>query len=85
MAYQMRTKTKEECEAHYMKNFINNPLFASTLLSLRQVEEARAPDTAIPFKRKRPAAAAASSLILLIALDSSEIRYIKRVKTRISE
>lgn len=77
MAYQMRTKTKEECEAHYMKNFINNPLFASTLLSLRQVEEARAPDTAIPFKRKRPAAV--SSLKLLITLESSEIRYIKCV------
>uniref|UniRef100_A0AAQ4PXH6 Transcriptional adaptor 2A n=1 Tax=Gasterosteus aculeatus aculeatus TaxID=481459 RepID=A0AAQ4PXH6_GASAC len=34
VAYQMRTKTKEECESHYMKNFIHNPLFSSTLLSL---------------------------------------------------
>lgn len=60
----MRTKTKEECEGHYMKNFINNPLFSSTLLSLRQVEEARTADTAIPFKRKRPASV--SSLKQLI-------------------
>uniref|UniRef100_A0A4W5MA87 Transcriptional adaptor 2A n=1 Tax=Hucho hucho TaxID=62062 RepID=A0A4W5MA87_9TELE len=51
VAYQMRTKNKEECEAHYMKNFINNPLFSSTLLNLRQIEEARTADTAIPFKR----------------------------------
>uniref|UniRef100_A0A6Q2XJL7 Transcriptional adapter n=1 Tax=Esox lucius TaxID=8010 RepID=A0A6Q2XJL7_ESOLU len=50
VAYQMRTKSKEECEGHYMKNFINNPLFSSTLLSLRQMEEARTADTAIPFK-----------------------------------
>ncbi|KAI4887276.1 hypothetical protein NFI96_021676 [Prochilodus magdalenae] len=50
VAYQMRTKTKEECESHYMKNFINNPLFSSTLLSLRQMEEARTADNAIPFK-----------------------------------
>ncbi len=54
VAYQMRTKTKEECEGHYMKNFINNPLFSSTLLSLRQMEDhlSRTADTAIPFKRK---------------------------------
>lgn len=52
MAYQMRTKTKEECEGHYMKHFINNPLFSSTLLSLRQMEEARTADSAIPFKRE---------------------------------
>uniref|UniRef100_A0A8C7K6C6 Transcriptional adaptor 2A n=1 Tax=Oncorhynchus kisutch TaxID=8019 RepID=A0A8C7K6C6_ONCKI len=45
VAYQMRTKNKEECEAHYMKNFINNPLFSSTLLNLRQIEEARTADT----------------------------------------
>ncbi|ELR55478.1 hypothetical protein M91_15702 [Bos mutus] len=32
VANQMCTKTKEECEKHYMKHFINNPLFASTLL-----------------------------------------------------
>ncbi|XP_041729129.1 transcriptional adapter 2-alpha isoform X2 [Coregonus clupeaformis] len=50
VAYQMRTKNKEECEAHYMKNFINNPLFSSTLLNLRQIEEARTADTTIPFK-----------------------------------
>ncbi|KAK7156220.1 hypothetical protein R3I94_006337 [Phoxinus phoxinus] len=52
VAYQMRTKTKEECEGHYMKNFINNPLFASTLLNLRQMEDhlSRSADTAIPFK-----------------------------------
>lgn len=54
VAYQMRTKTKEECEGHYMKNYINNPLFASTLLNLRQMEDhlSRSADTAIPFKRK---------------------------------
>uniref|UniRef100_A0AAY5EQX3 Transcriptional adapter n=1 Tax=Electrophorus electricus TaxID=8005 RepID=A0AAY5EQX3_ELEEL len=50
VAYQMRTRTKEECEGHYIKNFINNPLFSSTLLSLRQTEEAHTTDTAIPFK-----------------------------------
>uniref|UniRef100_A0A8C2J8H0 Transcriptional adapter n=1 Tax=Cyprinus carpio TaxID=7962 RepID=A0A8C2J8H0_CYPCA len=52
VAYQMRTKTKEECEGHYMKNFINNPLFSSTLLNLRQMEDhlSRTADTAIPFK-----------------------------------
>uniref|UniRef100_A0A667YB46 Transcriptional adapter n=1 Tax=Myripristis murdjan TaxID=586833 RepID=A0A667YB46_9TELE len=50
VAYQMRTKSKEECESHYMKNFINNPLFSSTLLSLRQAEESRTADSAIPFK-----------------------------------
>ncbi|XP_066551702.1 transcriptional adapter 2-alpha isoform X1 [Amia ocellicauda] len=50
VANQMRTKSKEECESHYMKHFINNPLFSSTLLSLRQMEEARTADTAIPFR-----------------------------------
>uniref|UniRef100_A0AAY4B4E8 Transcriptional adapter n=1 Tax=Denticeps clupeoides TaxID=299321 RepID=A0AAY4B4E8_9TELE len=50
VAYQMRTKTKDECESHYMKNFINNPLFSSTLLSLRSFEELRAADSAIPFR-----------------------------------
>ncbi|KAF6097518.1 transcriptional adaptor 2A [Phyllostomus discolor] len=49
VANQMCTKTKEECEKHYMKHFINNPLFASTLLNLKQAEEAKAADTAIPF------------------------------------
>ncbi|XP_066491402.1 transcriptional adapter 2-alpha isoform X2 [Tiliqua scincoides] len=48
VANQMSTKTKEECEKHYMKHFINNPLFASTLLSLKQVEDNHT-DTAIPF------------------------------------
>uniref|UniRef100_A0A4W4DUM7 Transcriptional adapter n=1 Tax=Electrophorus electricus TaxID=8005 RepID=A0A4W4DUM7_ELEEL len=57
VAYQMRTRTKEECEGHYIKNFINNPLFSSTLLSLRQTEEAHTTDTAIPFKRTRHPAA----------------------------
>ena len=47
----MRSKSKDECESHYMKNFINNPLFSSTLLSLRQIEESRSADGAIPFKR----------------------------------
>lgn len=69
MAYQMRTKTKEECEGHYMKNFINNPLFSSTLLSLRQVEEARAPDTAISFKRKRLAQNHISDSSLRLCID----------------
>ncbi|MEQ2232927.1 Transcriptional adapter 2-alpha [Ilyodon furcidens] len=50
VAYQMRTKTKEECESHYMKNFINNPLFSSTLLSLRKTKDSRFADGAIPFK-----------------------------------
>ncbi|XP_015350833.1 transcriptional adapter 2-alpha isoform X2 [Marmota marmota marmota] len=49
VANQMCTKTKEECEKHYMKHFINNPLFASTLLNLKQAEEAKTADTAIPF------------------------------------
>ncbi|XP_023409266.1 transcriptional adapter 2-alpha isoform X3 [Loxodonta africana] len=48
VANQMCTKTKEECEKHYMKHFINNPLFASTLLNLKQAE-AKTADTAIPF------------------------------------
>uniref|UniRef100_A0A3Q3WUG4 Transcriptional adapter n=1 Tax=Mola mola TaxID=94237 RepID=A0A3Q3WUG4_MOLML len=50
VAYQMRTKTKEECESHYMKNFINNPLFSSTLLSLRKTKDSRFAEGAIPFK-----------------------------------
>uniref|UniRef100_A0A3Q0RKM0 Transcriptional adapter n=1 Tax=Amphilophus citrinellus TaxID=61819 RepID=A0A3Q0RKM0_AMPCI len=50
VAYQMRTKTKEECESHYMKNFINNPLFSSTLLSLRKTKDSRIAEGAIPFK-----------------------------------
>ncbi|KAG8451330.1 hypothetical protein GDO86_003515 [Hymenochirus boettgeri] len=49
VANQMRTKTKEDCEKHYMKYFINNPLFASTLLSLKQAEEEMNVDTAVPF------------------------------------
>ncbi|XP_064425022.1 transcriptional adapter 2-alpha isoform X2 [Latimeria chalumnae] len=50
VANQMRTKTKEECEKHYMKHFINNPLFSSTLLSLKQAEEAKTADTAVTFQ-----------------------------------
>uniref|UniRef100_A0A672GPV0 Transcriptional adapter n=1 Tax=Salarias fasciatus TaxID=181472 RepID=A0A672GPV0_SALFA len=50
VAYQMRSKTKEECESHYMKNFINNPLFSSTLLSLRKTKDYRYAEGAIPFK-----------------------------------
>uniref|UniRef100_A0A3P9JEN7 Transcriptional adapter n=2 Tax=Oryzias TaxID=8089 RepID=A0A3P9JEN7_ORYLA len=50
VAYQMRTKTKEECESHYMKNFINNPLFSSTLLSLKKTKDSRFAEGAIPFK-----------------------------------
>uniref|UniRef100_A0A8C6DPH0 Transcriptional adaptor 2A n=1 Tax=Moschus moschiferus TaxID=68415 RepID=A0A8C6DPH0_MOSMO len=49
VANQMCTKTKEECEKHYMKHFINNPLLASTFLKLKQAEEAKTTDTAIPF------------------------------------
>uniref|UniRef100_A0A8C5U415 Transcriptional adapter n=1 Tax=Malurus cyaneus samueli TaxID=2593467 RepID=A0A8C5U415_9PASS len=49
VANQMCTKSKEECEKHYMKHFINNPLFASTLLNLKQAEEAQHNETAIPF------------------------------------
>uniref|UniRef100_A0A1A7YGC4 Transcriptional adapter n=1 Tax=Iconisemion striatum TaxID=60296 RepID=A0A1A7YGC4_9TELE len=50
VAYQMRTKTKEECESHYMKNFINNPLFSSTLLGLRKTKDSHFADGAIPFR-----------------------------------
>uniref|UniRef100_A0A3B4AGV1 Transcriptional adapter n=1 Tax=Periophthalmus magnuspinnatus TaxID=409849 RepID=A0A3B4AGV1_9GOBI len=50
VAYQMRTKNKEECESHYMKNFINNPLFSSTLLSLQKTKDSHFADTAIPFR-----------------------------------
>ncbi|PKU35682.1 transcriptional adapter 2-alpha [Limosa lapponica baueri] len=49
VANQMCTKSKEECEKHYMKHFINNPLFASTLLNLKQAEEAQQNEMAIPF------------------------------------
>ncbi|KAJ1070093.1 hypothetical protein K5549_006641 [Capra hircus] len=42
---QMCTKTKEEREKHYMNHFINNPLFTSTLLNLKQAEEAKTADT----------------------------------------
>lgn len=52
VAYQMRTKTKEECESHYMKNFINNPLFSSTLLSMKKTKDSRFAEGAIPFKRE---------------------------------
>lgn len=52
VANQMCTKTKEECEKHYMKHFINNPLFASTLLNLKHAEEAKTANTAIPFHCK---------------------------------
>ncbi|XP_010223211.1 PREDICTED: transcriptional adapter 2-alpha-like, partial [Tinamus guttatus] len=54
VANQMCTKSKEECEKHYMKHFINNPLFASTLLNLKQAEEAQHNETAIPFHREYP-------------------------------
>lgn len=37
-----------------MKHFINNPLFASTLLNLKQAEEVQNADAAIPFHRKYP-------------------------------
>jgi len=37
-----------------MKHFINNPLFASTLLNLKQAEEAQHSETAIPFHREYP-------------------------------
>uniref|UniRef100_A0A8C7E5R8 Transcriptional adapter n=1 Tax=Naja naja TaxID=35670 RepID=A0A8C7E5R8_NAJNA len=42
VANQMSTKTKEECEKHYMKHFINNPLFASSLLDMAGYMPARA-------------------------------------------
>jgi len=45
----MCAKTKEECEKHYMNHFFNNPLFPSTLLNLKQAEEAKTADTAVPF------------------------------------
>lgn len=54
VAYQIRSKTKEECENHYMKNFINNPLFSSTLLSLRKTKDSHFAEGAIPFRRKYP-------------------------------
>lgn len=37
-----------------MKNFINNPLFSSTLLSLRKTKDSRFAEGAIPFKRQYP-------------------------------
>lgn len=37
-----------------MKNFINNPLFSSTLLSLRKTKDSRFAEGAIPFKRQDP-------------------------------
>ncbi|KAM3854721.1 transcriptional adapter 2-alpha isoform 2-T2 [Vipera latastei] len=49
VANQMSTKTKEECEKHYMKHFINNPLFASSLLHLKQAGEKQHNSVAIPF------------------------------------
>uniref|UniRef100_A0A670Z4D3 Transcriptional adapter n=1 Tax=Pseudonaja textilis TaxID=8673 RepID=A0A670Z4D3_PSETE len=49
VANQMSTKTKEECEKHYMKHFINNPLFASSLLHLKQAGEKQQTSLAIPF------------------------------------
>ncbi|XP_063152828.1 transcriptional adapter 2-alpha isoform X4 [Candoia aspera] len=49
VANQMSVKTKEECEKHYMKHFINNPLFASSLLHLKQTEEKQHTSLAIPF------------------------------------
>ncbi|KAL7986959.1 hypothetical protein Chor_005878, partial [Crotalus horridus] len=49
VANQMSTKTKEECEKHYMKHFINNPLFASSLLHLKQTGEKQHTSLAIPF------------------------------------
>lgn len=58
----MCTKSKEECEKHYMKHFINNPLFASTLLNLKQAEEAQHNETAIPFHREYPQPAAHTQL-----------------------
>ncbi|XP_078404158.1 transcriptional adapter 2-alpha isoform X3 [Cetorhinus maximus] len=50
VANQMRTKSKEDCEKHYMKHFVNNPLFSSTLLSLKRSEETKDLDTAITFR-----------------------------------
>ncbi|ETE64416.1 Transcriptional adapter 2-alpha [Ophiophagus hannah] len=52
VANQMSTKTKEECEKHYMKHFINNPLFASSLLHLKQAGEKQQTSLAIPFYGK---------------------------------
>lgn len=57
----MCTKSKEECEKHYMKHFINNPLFASTLLNLKQAEEAQHNETAIPFHCEYPCPALTGS------------------------
>ncbi|KAM4795810.1 transcriptional adapter 2-alpha [Rhinophrynus dorsalis] len=50
VAIQMRTRTKEDCEMHYMKHFINNQLFASTLLIMKQAEEEKHMNTAISFQ-----------------------------------
>uniref|UniRef100_A0A8C5S2G3 Transcriptional adapter 2-alpha n=1 Tax=Laticauda laticaudata TaxID=8630 RepID=A0A8C5S2G3_LATLA len=52
VANQMSTKTKEECEKHYMKHFINNPLFASSLLHLKQSGGKQQTSLAIPFYGK---------------------------------
>lgn len=48
----MRTKSKEECESHYMKNFINNPLYSSTLLNLQRTKDNYFSESAILFKRQ---------------------------------
>uniref|UniRef100_A0A8C9XP44 Transcriptional adaptor 2A n=1 Tax=Sander lucioperca TaxID=283035 RepID=A0A8C9XP44_SANLU len=72
VAYQMRTKTKEECESHYMKNFINNPLFSSTLLSLRKTKDSRFAEGAIPFKRQYPHYLPSSFLSLLMLQENED-------------
>ena len=74
----MCTKTKEECEKHYMKHFINNPLFASTLLNLKQAEEAKTADTAIPFHCEYLLVSVRESSIELIIINHPSIKSKKQ-------
>lgn len=74
VANQMCTKTKEECEKHYMKHFINNPLFASTLLNLKQAEEAKTADTAIPFHCKYLPVSVRESSVEVIIINHPSIK-----------
>lgn len=56
-----------------MKHFINNPLFASTLLNLKQAEEAQHHETAIPFHCEYPCPALPGSCPALPRLGSAAL------------
>lgn len=80
VAYQMRTKTKEECETHYMKNFINNPLFSSTLLGLRKTKDSHFAEGAIPFRRQYPRRL--HSLLLFLCWHEKPFTFIPLLELR---